>query len=37
MKKVRHLMKRIIMKMKSNTLSTHIVVLGMQDNKLSLV
>jgi len=37
MKKVRHLMKRIIMKMKSNTLSARIIVLDMQNNKLSLV
>jgi hypothetical protein len=37
MKKVKHLMKRIIMKMKSNTLGARIRVLGMQNNKSSLV
>jgi hypothetical protein len=37
MKKVKHLMKRIIIKIKSNTLNARIISVGMQNNKLSLV
>jgi hypothetical protein len=34
MKKVKHLMKRIITKMKSNTLSTHIISAGYAEQQI---